>query len=518
MDKKLMDALLSPAPYPDSPASITLIQTHISYLFLTDRYVYKIKKPVDFGFLDFTTLEKRHFYCNEEVRLNRRLSPDIYLGVDELRLDRAGNFSLNGEGETVEYAVKMLRLPQERIMARLLEEGKVTADDIIALARLVARFHAAAVRSREIDEFGSEKTILANWEENLRQTAPYVGRTLSAEAFELIGSWARQRIRQNSEIIKERVAQGYIREGDGDLHSENICLDKSIHIFDCIEFNEKFRYGDTAADVAFLAMDLENHGRRDLAQLFVTAYSETSGDRGLSAIVPLYLANRAFIRGKVESFRLDDPGIPHEEKLAAADRARRFFRLCRGYILRQNLPLSLIITCAPTGSGKSSLAAELSFQLGIDHFATDRERKRLAGLAPHERSRDIYSPEWTQKTYDCLLSTARETLLRGESVILDGTFLKKIYRSAFSELAQSVGSRMIILDLHCQANTIRERLNARSRDPYAVSDGTWEIYQQQIAAMEAPDSSEGELISLDAAVAPAVMAELVIDQLGLFHH
>jgi len=262
MEQPQINALLLPSTYPEKTSAVTLLQTHISYLFLTDTLVYKFKKPVNFGFLDFTTLEKRHFYCLEELRLNRRLSPDIYLGIAELRQKKDGTVSIDGEGEPVDYAVKMVRLPEQRMMARLLETGEVTPADIRNIAHLVAAFHGAAARSRYIDRFGDVSLIRTNWEENLRQAAVYLGRTISAVDLARIDSWAHHWLNDNETALNDRVRQGFIRECDGDLHSENICLNSRIHIFDCIEFNEHFRYSDTAADIAFLGMDLENHGRQ----------------------------------------------------------------------------------------------------------------------------------------------------------------------------------------------------------------------------------------------------------------
>lgn len=515
MDQSLIDALLQPATYPERPSGVCLVQTHISYLFLTDRYVYKVKKPVDFGFLDFTTLEKRRFYCSEEVRLNRRLSPDIYLGVVALHRDQDGSVSLDGKGEIVDYAVKMIRLPQQRMMARLLDEGAVTAGEIAAIARTVAAFHATADRSSEIDRYGSTEMIRANWEENLRQVRPFCERTLTARTLAQIESWVMAFLQNHEPHFAARIAAGFIRECDGDLHSENICLDDAVHIFDCIEFNEKFRYSDTVADVAFLVMDMESHGRADLSRLFVREYIAASGDGGLRDLLPLYLVNRAFIRGKVTSFRLDDPQIPATEKPAAAAKAARYFRLARGYTLRERLPFSLIVTCGFTGCGKSSLAAELALQLGLEHLASDVERKRLAGIAAHERGADIYTPEWNRRTYAQLARRADEVLARGERVIVDGTFLRRADRQTFSALAEAAGGRLLILRLHCPADRIRQRLAARAQDPTAVSDGTWEIYQQQAAVIEEPTAAEGELIHLDATVSPAQLADRLYESLGI---
>jgi len=515
MEQYQIDALLCPTTYPDATSAVTLLQTHISWLFLTDTYVYKFKKPVDFGFLDFTTLEKRLFYCNEELRLNRRLSPDIYLGIAELRQDISGRLSIDGNGETIDYAVKMVRLPEERMMARLLDLNIVTPADIVDVARLVARFHDTAARGPGIDLFGSVAALRANWKENLQQVRPYLGRTLSVRTFDLISTWATKRLNEDENLLRERVAAGFIRECDGDLHSENICLDSKVHIFDCIEFNEKFRCTDTAADVAFMVMDLENHGRRHLADLFVEEYIAISGDRGLTGVLPLYLANRAFIRGKVESFRLDDGGIPDEEKFAASIRAKRFFRLSRGYALRGGMPFSLIMTCAPTGCGKSSMAAELAFQLGIDHFSTDMERKRLAGIAPGERGEGIYTPEWHRRTYQQLENLARERLSKGASVIVDGTFIRRSDRSAFAALARAAGCDLVILRLHCPPATVRKRMASREQEDFSISDGNWEVYERQSVELEEPCSKEGQVIKIDATLSPEFMVEQVLEKLGM---
>jgi len=515
MEHHQITALLQPASYQEATTSVTLLQTHISYLFLTDSHVYKIKKPVDFGFLDFTTLEKRRFYCHEELRLNRRLSPDIYLGVVELREDCDGKLAFNGNGEVIDYAVKMVRLPAERMMARLLEHDLVTAADIGNIAQLVAGFHADARRSPAIDRFGTVETIRANWEENLSQARAYLERTISLRTIEQLEAWLGQQLREKREIIASRIANGFIRECDGDLHSENICLDDRVHIFDCIEFNEKFRYSDTAADVAFLAMDLENHGRRDLANFFLEEYIAASGDNGLADVLPLYLANRAFIRGKVESFRLDDPQISPEEKSAAAKRAKRFFKLARGYTLRERLPCSLIITCGPSGSGKSALSKELSFQLGIDHLSTDMERKRLAGILPTEHGRDIYSRQWNEKTYSRLADLAGERLVNKESVLVDGTFSRREDRDTFAALAAKNDTDFVILRLNCPPAETRRRLQARQKDPTAVSDADWEIYRQQLMNFAEPENSEGMLIRLEATLSPAELADEVIELLAL---
>lgn len=517
MDLHQLETLLQPERYPEPTGAVRHLQTHISHLFLTDQFVYKVKKPVDFGFLDFTTLEKRRYFCQEELRLNRRLSPDIYLEVVPLYADDSGGLCFQGQGEPVEYAVKMRRLPEERMLARLLATGQVTKADIDAIARKVAAFHATAATDQRIASFGSLAAIRANWLENLRQTVPYCGITLSRSDHQLIGDWALSTLNNAAERFEERVSGGFIRECDGDLHSENICLDDQVYIFDCIEFNEQFRFSDTAADVAFLAMDLENHGRRDLAERFVTAYCRESGDSGLTEVLPLYLVNRAVIRGKVESFRLDDPLIPEAEKRAAAARATRLFRLARGYVLRRRLPRSLFLTCGPTGCGKSSFAAELAFQLGIDHLQADRERKLLAGVQPTERGADIYGAGWNRATHERLAALAESALAAGRSVVVDATFRFAADRKHFIRLATEAGVPLTIFELNCPAELVRQRLREREQAGDSVSDGTWQVYQQQVDQFERPVAAEGDVLTINAAQPVTVMVEQALSGLSLLH-
>lgn len=515
VDQHQITCLCTPALYPEPTSAVQHLQTHISHIFLTDQYAYKVKKTVDFGFLDFTSLEKRQFYCHEELRLNRRLSPDIYLDVVALRDDGQGGLTFFGDGMVREYAVKMRRMPADRIMARLLEQGGVTTPDITRIAEKVAGFHATAERGAAIAPFGTIAAIRENWNENLQQMLPYVGRTISASDHRLISVWVMNYLEQQRELLEQRVQQGFIRDCDGDLHSENICLDGQVHIFDCIEFSEKFRYSDTAADVAFLAMDLENHGRRDLAEQFVADYLTLSGDTGLHGVLPLYLVNRAFIRGKVESFRLDDPLMPVSEKEAAAGRARRFFNLARGYILRERLEQTLFITCGLTGCGKSAVAAELAFQLGLELIASDMERKRLAGVAPTERNPGIYTGQWSYATYQELYRRGASLLSQGRSVILDATYRSRQGRAAAIDLARACNAQAVILWPDCPEAVIRQRLAERQQRGDAVSDGTWEVYLQQALQFELPTADEALLLRPDTSLPVSESVDALLAGLGL---
>ncbi len=515
MSDSRLKALLDPSSYPDPTLSVRHIQTHISHIFITDNFVYKIKKAVDFGFLDFTTLEKRCFFCNEELRLNRRLSPDIYVAVLPLFDDGNGGLLFTGTGEPVEYAVKMLRLPEERMMSRLLDEGKVTDTHIEKLAKIVSEFHKNAETGKEISSFGTIESIRNNWQENFSGVARYIGRTISESDYSLIFRLVDQFIESHIGVFTQRVDQGFIRDCDGDLHSENICLDDKVHIFDCIEFSDKFRYSDTAADVAFLAMDLENHGRLDLSHLFMSKYVAFSGDSGLLAVLPLYLANRALIRGKVASLCLDDQGIDEESRQAAAVRAGRYFRLARGYLLRQGLSKILFITSGPTGCGKSTLASEFCFQMGIRHVSSDLERKRLANIGETERGADIYGDELNRATYDRLTEIAVDELSQGRSVLVDATFRTQRIRERFGMIAADFSAEFVIIRPVCSDERARRNIEARQTSKISASDGTWAVYQAQIADYEPPAAEEGRVIQLDAGADVTAMLHSLLDEVGL---
>ncbi|WP_460596678.1 bifunctional aminoglycoside phosphotransferase/ATP-binding protein [Geomonas sp. Red276] len=522
-----------------------LIETHVSFLFLTDRFVYKVKKAVDLGFLDFTTLERRRYYCNEELRLNRRLCPDTYLGVVEVYQagDRA---SFRTGGELIDYAVKMKRLPEERMLNRLLERGEASFAMMERLACRVADFHLAARRAPEIDACGTPEVLGDNWEDNLRQVEPFIGATISRRDHALIREWVRGFLGERRDLLASRVAHGFIRECDGDLHSGNICLTDTICIFDCIEFNERFRYTDTAADIGFLLMDLEYAGHREFCAPFLHLYRERAADSLPEPLLTFYRANRAFIRGKVMSIRSGQEGVTDAEAGECAESAVRYFNLCRGLILRERLEPSLIITCGMTGSGKSALSGELSFQLGIRRERSDAARKEMAAKIdaaspPHPHpvpplegegvpegpspfkgedrwrmgmgGQDIYTPEWDRATYAELALRAAEELSAGRSILVDATFRRRADREIFRRLAAELGVPFVVLETTCPVEVIRERLERRRLDPREISDGRWEIYPLLAAQYEPP--APGESIAIDSSLPLPSVVERALEGMGL---
>jgi aminoglycoside phosphotransferase family enzyme len=327
--KQVVEALMKPGAYDEDPGRIELVQTHISFVFLTRKLVYKVKKAVNLGFLDFTTLEKRRFFCEKELKLNKRLCGDMYLEV--VPINKSDAVKIKGEGETVEYAVKMKRMPQERMMSKLLENNKVDDKLVDRIAKIIAEFHSKAETNRRISEFGSLTVIETNWKENFEQTAEYVGKTISTEDFKLIREKIEDFMKRKAPLFEKRMAENRVRDCHGDIHSGNIFVTDKIYIFDAIEFNERFRYSDVAADVAFLAMDLDFKEQTKLSNFFVEKYVEYSGDQELAKLLPFYKCYRAYVRGKVTSFKLKDPSISSEDKNAATKEANAYFKLAARY-------------------------------------------------------------------------------------------------------------------------------------------------------------------------------------------
>jgi uncharacterized protein len=325
------NALLEPDCYPQTPRDVELIQTQMSFVFLTGDYAYKVKKPVNLGYLDYTSLEKRYFFCLQEIKLNRRLCHNAYLSVVPIVEDKSG-FRIEGEGRAVEYAVKMKQLPRDRMMDMLLSQGRVTQEMIAAVAEKLVGFHRKAKSDRNIAEFGKLDAIRQNTDENFAQTEKYIGVSISAENYKQIKCYTDSFIGNNSSLFDKRLEGERIRDCHGDLHAAHICFMDDICIYDCIEFNDRFRYCDVASEIAFLAMDLDRYNRPDLSQHLVDIYVGLSGDEELLALLGFYKCYRAYVRGKVESFKLDDPYIPEEEKGKALTAARRYFELAESYI------------------------------------------------------------------------------------------------------------------------------------------------------------------------------------------
>jgi aminoglycoside phosphotransferase family enzyme len=328
---KITDDLMNPQAYPEETKEVTLTQTHLSNVFICDNFVYKIKKSVDFGFLDFSTLEKRKYYCEQEITLNNRFSEGVYLGVYPVTFDNESHV-IDGTGEIVEYAVKMKRLPMEKLLKTRFKAGKITSDDIERIAEAVATFHKSSKTAKEINSFGKIAIIKFNTDENFSQTEEFVGKVITKSQFDALKKWTLNFYKEYKKLFEKRISDGSIRDCHGDLHMEHICLTDPIIIFDCIEFNERFRYSDTASDIAFLLMDLEFNGGQKFAKLLKKAYLEKTEEKDIDHLINFYKVYRAYVRGKVTSFMLNDPQISGEKKKNAIETAKKYFALATSYI------------------------------------------------------------------------------------------------------------------------------------------------------------------------------------------
>jgi len=310
----------------------------MSFILLTGEYVYKIKKPVNLGYLDYTTLEKRHFFCQQELELNRRLCPDAYLAVVPITMSlrgakrRSNLLRIEGQGKAIEYAVKMKQLPQDRMMDVLLPRGQVTPEMVARVAEKLVGFHQRAETNQKIAAFGGLDVIRHNCDENFAQTEKYIGTSITAEEYQHIKNYTNNFVDSNAGLFDKRVREGKIRDCHGDLHAAHVCFTGDICIYDCIEFNDRFRYSDVASEVAFLAMDLDRYQQAGLSRHLVNTYVGLSHDEGLLKLLDFYKCYRAYVRGKVESFKLDDPYIPEEEKAKLLTVAQSYFQLAESYV------------------------------------------------------------------------------------------------------------------------------------------------------------------------------------------
>jgi aminoglycoside phosphotransferase family enzyme len=336
----VVEALVEPRAYPHKPPKIELVQTQMSFVFLAGEYVYKVKKPVNLGYLDYTTLEKRQYFCRQEVELNRRLCPDAYLSVVPV-VEEEGGFHVEGQGRAIEYAVKMRQLPRDRMMDVLLPRGQVTPEMVAGVAEKLVNFHQKAETNQRIAAFGGLDVIRHNCDENFAQTDKYIGLTILRAKYERIRGYTDDFMRSNALLFEKRVREGRIRDCHGDLHAAHVCFTEDtrlpspggqICIYDCIEFNDRFRYCDVASEIAFLAMDLDRYQQAGLSRCLVDAYVGLSHDEDLGKLLNFYKCYRAYVRGKVESFKLDDPYIPEEEKAKVLTAARSYFQLAESYV------------------------------------------------------------------------------------------------------------------------------------------------------------------------------------------
>jgi hypothetical protein len=505
--------LLEPGRYPQPTVAVSFRETHISRVYLTDTYAYKVKKPLNLGFLNFSTLARRRFFCHEELRLNRRFSPEIYLDVVALREDR-GQLHFGRKGRLVDYAVQMRRLPEERMLSTLLDHDDPTLP--AEIARLAGHLAPLLATAEPCLHEGNIETVRANILGNLTQTESAIGLTVSAEAHGKMRDRLHSELKCLAPLIDRRAAQGAVRDGHGDLHAANICMTDPVVVYDCIEFCRRFRVADVAADLAFLLMDLESRGRRDLAGIFLDCYQRKADDPDLSSLLPLYKSYRAWVRGKVNTLLGAAIDVAMQERRAALERARRYFNLALGY----HAAPTLILTAGLMGVGKSSLARALAVATGAHVLRSDVVRKELAGH-PTDGSGDtpfgngLYSAPMSARTYDELRRRAAALVAAGESVIVDAAFGSAAERHKFLALAADTGLPPIFVHLHCTPDQALERLDRRQHLGGDPSDGRRDLYPRHAAAFE-PFSPEMPVMEIDSSHPVDYNAQMILCQLMRF--
>ncbi|NJL44589.1 MAG: AAA family ATPase [Leptolyngbyaceae cyanobacterium SM2_3_12] len=471
----LIQQMCQPGFYPHPVTEpIRLMQTHVSYVLLTGDYAYKVKKPVNFGFLDYSTLAKRQHFCQEELRLNQRGAAPLYLEVVTIG-EVDGACHLN-QGTPVEYAVKMVQFPQNTLLSALYEGGELTEALIHKLSESVAAFHLQAETNAHIRTFGEVSQIRQAFDENYEQTVGFIGGPQTQTQFDETKAYTDSFFASRGDLFRQRVDQGWIRACHGDLHLNNIChWQDQLYLFDCIEFNEPFRYVDVMYDVGFVVMDLIAKDCPHLATVFLNHYMEQTGDWEGLQLLPLYISRQAYVRAKVTSFLLNDPGVDAEAKQQATATAAHYYHLAWSAVRPQIGQLYVMVGLS--GSGKSTTARLLAGQIDAIHIRSDAVRKHLGRVPLDQRGdQSLYTPAMTQKTYDRLLTLGLTLVKEGFTVILDAKYDRQEFRQTALEQAQA--AQVSLHFLHCTAplKVLEARVRDRSGD---IADATVAILQQQ---------------------------------------
>nr|WP_320114889.1 AAA family ATPase [uncultured Desulfuromonas sp.] len=491
-DNLLVETMLNASFYDHPVVDVALVETHISWVFLAGDFVYKVKKPIDFGFLDFSTRAKRKFFCEEELRLNRRLAPQLYLDVVAIGgTDNA--LSLHGQ-PVQDYAVKMRRFPQTQQLDEMLRDGRLTGTHLDRFADAMATFHEQALVAQPESHYGTAPVVYAPVEQNFFQIRRHLPTADLAHQVDQLEKWSRTAYERLQDTLARRKAQGFIRECHGDAHLANMAwYNDGPVFFDCIEFNADLRWIDVMNEVAFLVMDLEDHGRHDLGWRFLNRYLEQTGDYPGILVLQFYKVYRALVRAKVACLRLAQSGLTDTERTADLELVKSYLNLAE----RDTQPRQpqLILTHGLSGSGKSTFVNQLAPQVGAVCLHSDHERKRLFGFAANENSRSpihggIYSAEAGRTTYTHLHDLADTLLGAGVTTIVDATFLKRQDREQFKQLADRHQVALTLLDFSVPEAELRRRIRLRAEQGMAVSEAGEEVLDGQISTAEPLEKSE----------------------------
>lgn len=513
---QLIAALSRPQAYPFAVGEVEVRQTPISILLFAGDRVYKVKKPVDMGFLDFTQPSRRLFYCNEEVRLNRRLAPDVYRGVTPVLGDgpREARFAPTGhdldDAGVIDYAVEMRRLPDDRMLDRMLDAGTIDNGILDRLTEVLVRFHRSADTGPDVDEHGRPEAVARAVTDVLDRIHPH-----SPGLHRFLRERAARFLKGHAALLEQRVRQGWIRDGHGDLHAGNICLeDSGPVIYDCIEFSPALRCGDTVRDVAFLIMDLDFRGFRGFGGYLARRYAEAMGDASFDSLLPFYKAHLACVRGMVNGNAARDEAIGPQDRRAAADAARRYLHLAASY----RLPPALVLLCGLPASGKSTAARHLARPFEAAVIRSDVVRKRLAGIpvTAHPtgpESEALYSQQSSRDTYATMLKEAQASLEAGRCVVVDATFARRADRDPFVRMAESVGAPWVVVHLDCTEETIARNLRSRAAASDEVSDADWQTYRLLKDRFEPPNEVGPDHLARSDGSDPLRLTSDLIDRL-----
>lgn len=497
---KLIEQLQNPELYDHPVTGFTLIETHISWVILTGEFVYKIKKPLDLEFLNFSSLEKRQHFCQEEVRLNKILAPEIYLDVLPIT-GSEDNPQINGEGEVIEYAIKMREFPQDQLFDKLLERHELSISMVDELAKGLADFHAKAKVCGDDMPYGTVEQVHEPVIQNFDQVLPFLDTPAATKQLQRVRTWAEQEHQRIKNLLAERKEKGLIRECHGDVHLGNIV---SLHgkpvIFDCIEFNESFRWTDTMADLGFLAMDLQYNKKFQFAHRLINRYMLETGDYAGLGVLRYYKSYRAMVRAKVALFHREQQNTA-AEKSELTEKYNQCMELAERYT--NPTPPTLIITHGFSASGKTSISKALCDQMGYIHIDSDAERKRLCQMDLDQSSdsgvnEGIYTEEMTAKTYQRLANLAEKVIRAGYSVVVDASFLKSYQRLAFAKLAEELNVKHVILHTHARLNVLKNWLRQRQLTNESISEANEAVLEMQQASQEAlSDEEKAQAISID---------------------
>lgn len=493
----LQEALSDPGAYPYDVREVEFRHTHISLVALAGDWVYKVKKPVDLGFLDFSTLERRHHFCKEEVRLNRRLCEPIYQGVVPL-VERDGTLVVDGDrrrGTVVEYAVKMKRLDPDAFLDAQVWAGRTNVGDLDRVADRLCSFYEERASTPEIAEAGWVDRLRVSTDENFEQTRSQIGESISRPAYDALRYYTDRFYDQNEALLHRRRAGGFIVDGHGDLRLEHVHLtDERICIYDCIEFNERFRRLDVANDVAFLAMDLDLHGRPDLGRRLVDRVSHQLGDPHMTDLIDFYKSYRAYVRGKVEGMRFAEEEVPAAERGQSRTSALRHYQWALRYAVTGTEPL-VVVVMGRAGTGKSTQAAAIAKSLGWAHLSSDRVRKSLADVSLHERAdaatrERLYTREMSDATYQILQTRALHRARNHKGTVLDGTYSRRTMRERLRTTLRDANVARAFVELTAPDAVLRARLANRTQTAPTASDARAEDFDMLDERYDAPDALE----------------------------